>query len=126
MVEQDGKLVITIKMNEDDSKTFDLLGSISSDGVLLTEGNQYARAKGSLIITLQKSYLDTLAAGNHKLTVTFTDGGSITIDYVVKAPATASVPATGEAISTASILGCIILATAGITFAVARKRKEEV
>lgn len=126
MEEQDGKLVITIKMNEDDSKTFDLLGSISSDGVLLTEGNQYARAKGSLIITLQKSYLDTLAAGNHKLTVTFTDGGSITIDYVVKAPATASVPATGEAISTASILGCIILATAGITFAVARKRKEEV
>lgn len=126
MEEQDGKLVITIKMNEDDSKTFDLLGSISSDGVLLTEGNQYARAKGSLIITLQKSFLDTLAAGNHKLTVTFTDGGSITIDYVVKAPATASVPATGEAISTASILGCIILATAGITFAVARKRKEEV
>jgi hypothetical protein len=126
MEEQDGKLVITIKMNEDDSKTFDLLGSISSDGVLLTEGNQYARAKGSLIITLQKSYLDTLAAGNHKLTVTFTDGGSITIDYVVKAPATASVPATGEAISAASILGCLILATAGITFAVARKRKEEV
>ena len=126
MEEQDGKLVITIKMNEDDSKTFDLLGSISSDGVLLTEGKEYARAKGSLIITLQKSFLDTLAAGNHKLTVTFTDGGSITIDYVVKAPSTASVPATGEAISTASILGCIILATAGITFAVARKRKEEV
>ena len=126
MEEQDGKLVITIKMNEDDSKTFDLLGSISSDGVLLTEGKEYARAKGSLIITLQKSFLDTLAAGNHKLTVTFTDGGSITIDYVVKAPATASVPATGEAISTASVLGCIILATAGITFAVARKRKEEV
>ena len=126
MEEQDGKLVITIKMNEDDSKTFDLLGSISSDGVLLTEGNQYARAKGSLIITLQKSFLDTLAAGNHKLTVTFTDGGSITIDYVVKAPATASVPATGEAISAASILGCIILATAGIAFTVSRKRKEEI
>ena len=126
MEEQDGKLVITIKMNEDDSKTFDLLGSISSDGILLTEGNQYARAKGSLIITLQKSFLDTLAAGNHKLTVTFTDGGSITIDYVVKAPATASVPATGEAISTASILGCLILATAGIAFTVARKRKEEI
>ncbi len=126
MVEQDGKLVITIKMNEDDSKTFDLWGSISSDGVLLTEGKEYARAKGSLIITLQKSFLDTLAAGNHKLTVTFTDGGSITIDYVVKAPATASVPATGEAISTASVLGCIILATAGIAFTVSRKRKEEI
>ena len=132
MVEQDGNIIFTIKMSEDDTKTFDLLGTVTSDGVPLTEGNQYTSAKGSAIITINKSFLDTLAAGNHKLTVTFTDGGSITIDYEVKAPATApqttakAVQATGEAISAASIAGaCLILAAAGIAFTVTRKRKEE-
>ena len=132
MAEQDGNIVITIKMSEDDTKTFDLLGTVTSDGVPLTEGNQYTSAKGSAIITINKSFLDTLAAGNHKLTVTFTDGGSITIDYEVKAPAAApqaaaqAVQATGEAVSAASIAGaCLILAAAGIAFTVTRKRKEE-
>ena len=121
-------------MSEDDTKTYDLLGSVSSDGVALTEGNQYTSAKGSAIITINKSYLDTLGAGTHKLTVTFTDGGSITIDYEVKAPAqavaqapaTAAVQATGEAVSAASIAGaCLILIATGIAITVARKRKEE-
>ena len=131
MTEQDGNIVITIKMSEDDTKTFDLLGTVTSDGVALTEGNQYTAAKGSAIITINKSFLDTLAAGNHKLTVTFTDGGSITIDYEVKAPVAApqaaaqAVQATGEAVSAASIAGaCLILAAAGIAFTVTRKRKE--
>ena len=131
MTEQDGNIVITIKMSEDDTKTFDLLGTVTSDGVALTEGNQYTAAKGSAIITINKSFLDTLATGNHKLTVTFTDGGSITIDYEVKAPAAApqaaaqAVQATGEAVSAASIAGaCLILAAAGIAFTVTRKRKE--
>ncbi len=130
MVEQDGNIIFTIKMSEDDTKTYDLLGSVSSDGTLLTEGNQYTSAKGSAIITINKSYLDTLGAGTHKLTVTFTDGGSITIDYEVKAQApattTAAVPATGEAVSMTYIIGgCLILITTGIAITVARKRKEE-
>lgn len=131
MVEQDGNIIFTIKMSEDDTKTYDLLGSVSSDGVPLTEGNQYTAAKGSAIITINKSFLDTLAAGNHKLTVTFTDGGTITIDYEVKAPAAApqaaaqAVQATGEAVSAASIAGvCLIFAAAGIVITVTRKRKE--
>ena len=60
------------------------------------------------------------------------DGGSITIDYEVKAPAAApqaaaqAVQATGEAVSAASIAGaCLILAAAGIAFTVIRKRKKE-
>ena len=136
MVEQDGNIIFTIKMSEDDTKTYDLLGSVSSDGTLLTEGNQYTSAKGSAIITINKSYLDTLGAGTHKLTVTFTDGGSITIEYEVKAPAqtvaqapattTAAVQATGEAVSMTYIIGiCLILIATGIAITVARKRKEE-
>ena len=132
MVEKDGNIVITIKMSEDDTKTFDLLGAVTSDGVALTEGNQYTAAKGSAIITINKSFLDTLAAGNHKLTVTFTDGGSITIDYEVKALAAApqaaaqAVQATGEAVSAASIAGaCLILTAAGIAITATRKREKE-
>ena len=133
MVEKDGNIVITIKMSEDDTKTFDLLGTVTSDGVALTEGNQYTAAKGSAIITINKSFLDTLSAGTHKLTVTFTDGGSITIDYEVKSPAAAApqaaaqaVQATGEAVSAASIAGaCLILVAAGIVITATRKREEE-
>ena len=123
MVEQDGNLVFTIKMKEDDTKTFDLLGTVSSDGTVLTEGTQYSKAKGSAIITINKSYLDTLTAGTHRLTVTFTDGGSITIEYEVKNPA--NVPSTGEAISVTYITGVsLILAAAYVALAVNKKRKE--
>ena len=123
MVEQDGNIVFTIKMKEDDTKTFDLLGTVSSDGTVLTEGTQYSKAKGSAIITINKSYLDTLTAGTHRLTVTFTDGGSITIEYEVKNPA--NVPSTGEAISVKYITGAgLILAAAYIALAENKKRKE--
>ena len=137
MVEQDGNIIFTIKMSEDDTKTYDLLGSVSSDGTLLTEGNQYTSAKGSAIITINKSYLDTLSAGTHKLTVTFTDGGSITINYEVKAPAqtatqapattTAVVQATGETAS--KYIGAVVfcLVASGVLFGIVlfgkKKRK---
>ena len=98
-------------------------------------GTAYAEEQKPAAETTERaaSFLDTLAAGNHKLTVTFTDGGSITIDYEVKAPAQAApqaaaqaVQATGEAESAASIAGaCLILAAAGIAFTVIRKRKKE-
>ena len=110
-------------MKDDDTKTFDLLGTVSSDGTVLTEGTQYSKAKGSAIITINKSYLDTLTAGTHRLTVTFTDGGSITIEYEVKNPA--NVPSTGEAISVKYITGAgLILAAAYIALAENKKRKE--
>jgi len=136
MVEQDGNIIFTIKQSEDDTKTYDLLGTVSSDGTKLTEGDQYTAEKGSAIITVKKSYLDTLTTGNHKLTVTFTDGGTITITYEVKAPAQESKPAetkaaavtTGEVIAMTSVAGAVMLIiSCGIAITVfsRRKRAEE-
>nr|MCR5617557.1 hypothetical protein [Clostridiales bacterium] len=134
MVEQDGNITFTIKQSEDDTKTYDLLGTVSSDGTKLTEGNQYTAEKGSAIITVKKSYLDTLTAGNHKLTVTFTDGGSITITYEVKAPVQESKPAetkaaavsTGEVIAVTTVAGSVMLiVSCGIVLSVLLRRRRE-
>ncbi len=132
MVEQDGNIIFTIKQSEDDTKTYDLLGTVSSDGTKLTEGDQYTAEKGSAIITIKKSYLDTLTAGNHKLTVTFTDGGTITITYEVKAPAQESKPAetkaaavsTGEVIAMTTVAGSVMLiVSCGIVLTVLLRRR---
>ena len=131
MVEQDGNIIFTIKQSEDDTKTFDLLGTVSSDGTKLTAGDQYTAEKGSAIITVKKSYLDTLTAGTHKLTVTFTDGGTITITYEVKAPAQESKPAetkaaasTGEVIAVTTVAGSVMLiVSCGIILTVLLRRR---
>jgi len=134
MVEQDGNIIFTIKQSEDDTKTYDLLGTVSSDGTKLTEGDQYTSEKGSAIITVKKSYLDTLTAGTHKLTVTFTDGGTITITYEVKAPAQESKPAetkaaavsTGEVIAMTTVAGSVMLiVSCGIVVTVLLRRRKE-
>ena len=134
MVEQDGNIIFTIKQSEDDTKTFDLLGTVSSDGTKLTAGDQYTAEKGSAIITVKKSYLDTLTAGTHKLTVTFTDGGTITITYEVKAPAQESKPAetkaaaasTGEILAVTSVAGAVMLViSCGIAIAVVMRRRRD-
>ena len=134
MVEQDGNIIFTIKQSEDDTKTYDLLGTVSSDGTKLTEGDQYTSEKGSAIITVKKSYLDTLTTGNHKLTVTFTDGGTITVTYEVKAPAPESKPAetkaaaasTGEILAVTSVAGAVMLViSCGIVIAVVMRRRRD-
>ncbi len=43
------------------------------DGKLLT-ADQYTAASGSTVVTLKASYLTTLSAGKHTLTVVYTDG----------------------------------------------------
>ena len=60
----------------------------------MSEGN-YTKANGSLILTLKASYLDTLSAGDHKVTVLFQDG-SATASLKVNAPAPKPVPKTGD------------------------------
>ena len=87
-------------------------------------------------ITINKSYLDTLGAGTHKLTVTFTDGGSITIDYEVKAPAqtvaapattAAAVPASGEGFAITTAIGAtmVIISCGVVVTMLIHKRKED-
>lgn len=131
MTEKDGNIIIAIKQTEDDTKTYDLLGTVSSDGTLLAEGTQYTTARGSAIITIQKSYLETLQAGTHKLEVAFTDGGSISINYEVKAAAQSgakSVPSTGEGFAASAAIGSImVIISCGFAVTVLlRKHRENI
>ena len=50
---------------------------VKVDGKLIDAKN-YIAASGSTIITLKADYLKTLSAGEHKLTVVYTDGECIT------------------------------------------------
>ena len=62
-----------IKRSEQDENTFALFTGIQVDGVDVDKNN-YDAVQGSVKITLKPAYLDTLAVGDHILTVLFTDG----------------------------------------------------
>lgn len=65
---------------------------IKVDGKDVDKANYEAKA-GSTIITLKASYLDTLAVGEHTITVIYTDGET---DGTFKVHAKANSPATGD------------------------------
>ena len=122
-------VVATIKRTEDDVHCVEYFGNAEVDGTPMTVGEQIDVGSGSTIITIKKEFLATLGEGTHTLKVLFTDGGSITIEFTVKAAANngASVPATGEKIGMTTVLGaCLILGAAGVVVAFAmKKRKDE-
>ena len=66
-------LVITVKRNINDAKTFDQYTGAAMDGKALPEGASAAE-KGSLNLTVKSGYLDTLEAGDHTLEISFRDG----------------------------------------------------
>ncbi len=89
-------IVFTTKRNFGDEKTFDSFADLTIDGKPVSE-EYYTKARGSLIVTLKASYLDTLAEGDHTIKITFTDGEATVTFNVAKAPA--AVPKTGEAVN---------------------------
>ena len=69
---------------------FSKFQGIQVDGVTVDAKN-YTAKSGSTIITLKAAYLDTLAKGEHKLTVVFNDGtviGTFTVKDAVVTPST--------------------------------------
>ena len=122
-------VVATIKRTEDDVHCVEYFGNAEVDGTPMTVGEQILVGSGSTIITIKKEFLATLGEGTHTLKVLFTDGGSITIEFTVKAAANngASVPSTGETIGMTTVLGaCLILGACGVVVAFAmKKRKDE-
>ena len=63
------------------SGDFDKFVGLSVDGKRISE-SQYTAKKGSTVITLKSSYLNTLKAGEHTITIHFEDGkaeGSFTV-----------------------------------------------
>ena len=122
-------VVAAIKRTEDDANCINYFGHAEVDGTTMTVGEQIDVGSGSTIITIKKEFLATLGEGNHTLKVYFNDGGTITIEFTVKAAANnaANVPSTGETIGMTTVLGaCLILGSCGVVVAFAmKKRKDE-
>lgn len=73
-------LSITFKRSDEGEAdaTFDHFVSASVDGKELTRDTDYSAEKGSVVVTLAPSYLNTLAVGTHELTAKFDDGTATT------------------------------------------------
>lgn len=111
------ELVVQVKRNKDDDQTFDSYTGAEMDGKAIPK-EQTATAKGSLILTIKKEYMETLAAGSHKLTVSFRDG-SVEIPVTIHAAPTPSptpkpVPKTGDPANLPLWGFVILLGLAGI------------
>lgn len=75
----------------------------------------------SLILTLKSSWLDSLSAGEHTITVLFSDGDTETV-LTIKARDPKPVPVTGDRGEPALWLGLLLLGLAGLSAAGALKR----
>ncbi|MCD7819883.1 MAG: hypothetical protein LUH07_12680, partial [Lachnospiraceae bacterium] len=56
--------------------------SVAVDDVLVDASN-YDLTEGSTIITFHKAYMDSLSVGEHKVTLTYTDGRTVSTSLVV-------------------------------------------
>jgi predicted ABC-type ATPase len=116
-------LVITVKRNINDHKTFDNYKESTIDGKTVTK-EQGTTTKGSLVLTLKSSYLDTLSEGEHKIKVSFTDGEALATVNIGKVKGK-SLPKTGDTSVDKTPLAwmLIITAAAGITMTVLIEKK---
>ena len=116
----DGKnAVFTFKRNIDDEKTYGKFKTALMDGKAMPAGSHTTK-EGSLILTLNNTYLDTLSAEKHTVTVKFEDGEAQATVTIKEAP---PVPKTGDEANPALWIGLMLLGLIGISgMAVTRKR----
>ena len=81
-----GTLDFTFKRTENDETTYDHNKGVMVDENVVDPTN-YTKEKGSVIIKLKSTFLDTLAAGEHTLTAMFDDGDDVTVKFTVAAKA---------------------------------------
>jgi len=106
-------------------------GKVYIDGTLIDAKN-YKAESGSTVITLNKEYVDTLSIGEHTIKVEFSDGGSATTKFEVKAKQVNTEkteditnPQTGDNISTYIILSIISMLGIAATVMINNKKKRE-
>ena len=137
-------LTLTIKNvspTGDDSTTYDKFAVLYVDGKALTEGKDFTKAKGSIIITLKASFLEQLKTGSHSVSVELrlsdpTDDStssdseeeivlqpiSVQSTIQVVEPSSVQSPSTGESGDMSAIcVALLLLASFGILFAVKRR-----
>ena len=83
-------LTFTFKRTENDETTFGHFTGIQMDGTAVSEKDEagnpaYTAKTGSVIVTLQPDYLETLAVGVHEMTVGFDDGEDVIVKFTVEA-----------------------------------------
>ena len=106
-------------------------GKLYIDGILVDAKN-YKAVSGSTVITLNKEYVDTLSVGEHTIKVEFSDGGSATTKFEVKAKQVNTEkteditnPQTGDNIETYIILSIISVLGIATTIVINNKKKRE-
>ena len=106
-------------------------GKLYIDGTLIDAKN-YKAESGSTVITLNKEYVDTLSIGEHTIKVEFSDGGSATTKFEVKAKQvntekTENIPnpQTGDNIGTYIILSIISVLGIAATVVINNKKERE-
>lgn len=106
-------------------------GKLYIDGILVDAKN-YKAVSGSTVITLNKEYVDTLSVGEHTIKVEFSDGGSATTKFEVKAKQVNTEkteditnPQTGDNIGTYIILSIISVLGIATTIVINNKKKKE-
>ena len=115
--------LFVVKNTLNDSGTFDKLRQVLVDGEEIDD-SQYTAVEGSLRLTLKAEYLQTLSVGEHTLTTQFTDGEVTHIFIVLPPSGGTDSPGTGEnGMSVAVNAVLLILAAAGVVYAVYRSKK---
>ena len=96
---------------------------IKIDGKDVDKANYEVKA-GSTIITLKASYLDTLAVGEHTITVVYTDGST---NGTFNVHAKANSPATGDDFNIALYGSLMVVSvTALVVLLLASKKRKQV
>ena len=125
-----GSIIFTVKGTPDDGATFDNFAGVLVDGQEVPENNKdgkpnYTAVKGSLILELQSTYLETLEAGKHTVSSMFSDGDPVTAEFTVAAPKAEPEndnPRTGD--ESSLFLWAIIAAAAACGIALALRRRQ--
>ena len=122
-VGQNADLVVEIKRSENDAITYDHFTGVKMDGRDVPEKDasgkaNWTAAKGSLVLTVKSTYMETLAAGDHTLKVLFKDG-SVEIPVTISAAETS--PKTGDASNLLLWSVLALLSLAGIAVLTASK-----
>ena len=132
---------MTVHRNINDSETINHFLGAKVDGKQLSE-EDYTAVSGSLKLTLKSSYLETLEAGEHILSIVF-DDGTIESKFVINGKAAdaevvpaetgngdsasgaADSPKTGDDTPVSAIMLVLLISAAGLTYILGLKRKEE-
>ena len=110
----------TVKRSPDDSQAYGLFEKLICDGADVPS-SEYKTSSGSLKLSLQASYLETLKEGKHTLRFQFEDGYA---DARLTVKAIKEVPKTGDASGT-GVWAALGLAALGVMLITVRAAKRE-